>query len=128
MQVFHMSFLLVCIPMGEVSGFMTGLTGSVNPQIKASFLSKSITGTTSYICSLSFKPFFSMNIKTERIFLCHYYIKKLEVSLCCLTGVATTPNSAEYCFFPVMTVFAPKKESRNIDWEPYPSPISFEFT
>lgn len=65
---------------------------------KASFLSKSITGTTSYICSLSFKPFFSINIKTERIFLCHYYIKNLEVSLCFLTGVATTPTSAEYCF------------------------------
>lgn len=37
MQVFHVSFLLVHIPMGEVSGFMTGLTGSVNPQIKGQF-------------------------------------------------------------------------------------------
>lgn len=37
MQVFHMSFLLVRIPMGEVSGFVTGLTGSVNPQIKGQF-------------------------------------------------------------------------------------------
>lgn len=40
MGMSHMSFLLVDIPAREVSIFMTGLTVSVNPQIKGQFCFK----------------------------------------------------------------------------------------